>query len=78
MLRVVCDTGAYLTGRRLGFSVVVYGLGSKKALLEDFRLSQLSQELHLVVNGFFPSITLKSVSGNARKILILAIRPQLL
>uniref|UniRef100_A0A8C5BZK9 Origin recognition complex subunit 2 n=1 Tax=Gadus morhua TaxID=8049 RepID=A0A8C5BZK9_GADMO len=32
-----------------------------KALLEDFRLSQLSQELHLVVNGFFPSITLKSI-----------------
>ena len=70
MLRVVCDTGAYLTARRLGFSVVVYGLGSKKALLEDFRLSQLSQELHLVVNGFFPSITLKSVS--------FAISPQLL
>ncbi|XP_056452591.1 origin recognition complex subunit 2 isoform X1 [Gadus chalcogrammus] len=46
---------------QLGFSVVVYGLGSKKALLEDFRLSQLSQELHLVVNGFFPSITLKSI-----------------
>lgn len=47
---------------RLGFSVLVYGLGSKKALLEDFRESHLSQEIHLVVNGFFPSITLKSVS----------------
>lgn len=47
---------------RLGFSVLVYGLGSKKNLLEDFRLSQLSQEIHLVINGFFPSITLKSVS----------------
>ncbi|KAJ3594619.1 hypothetical protein NHX12_003926 [Muraenolepis orangiensis] len=46
---------------KLGFSVVVYGLGSKKALLEEFRVSQLSQELHLVVNGFFPSITLKSI-----------------
>ncbi|KAK0134530.1 Origin recognition complex subunit 2 [Merluccius polli] len=46
---------------QLGFNVVVYGLGSKKALLEAFRLSQLSQELHLVVNGFFPSITLKSI-----------------
>lgn len=49
-------------GCRLGFSVLVYGLGSKKKLLEDFRLSHLSQEIHLVVNGFFPSITLKSVS----------------
>lgn len=42
--------------------MLVYGLGSKKALLEDFRVSYLSQEFHLVVNGFFPSITLKSVS----------------
>uniref|UniRef100_A0A3B5LLJ5 Origin recognition complex subunit 2 n=1 Tax=Xiphophorus couchianus TaxID=32473 RepID=A0A3B5LLJ5_9TELE len=46
---------------QLGFSVLVYGLGSKKTLLEDFRVSHLSQEIHLVVNGFFPSITLKSV-----------------
>ncbi|XP_047445122.1 origin recognition complex subunit 2 [Mugil cephalus] len=46
---------------QLGFSVLVYGLGSKKALLEDFRVSYLSQELHVVVNGFFPSITLKSI-----------------
>lgn len=42
--------------------MLVYGLGSKKNLLEDFRVSHLSQEVHLVVNGFFPSITLKSVS----------------
>lgn len=47
---------------RLGFNVLVYGLGSKKNLLEDFRVSHLSQEIHLVINGFFPSITLKSVS----------------
>lgn len=51
---------------RLGFSVLVYGLGSKKALLEDFRLSELSEEIHLVINGFFPSITLKSVSKSDR------------
>ncbi|XP_045908092.1 origin recognition complex subunit 2 isoform X2 [Micropterus dolomieu] len=46
---------------QLGFSVLVYGLGSKKSLLEDFRMSHLAQEIHLVVNGFFPSITLKSI-----------------
>ncbi|KAK7945100.1 hypothetical protein WMY93_000828 [Mugilogobius chulae] len=46
---------------QLGFNVLVYGLGSKKSLLEDFRISQLSQELHVVINGFFPSITLKSI-----------------
>ncbi|CAJ1071611.1 origin recognition complex subunit 2 isoform X1 [Xyrichtys novacula] len=46
---------------QLGFSVLVYGLGSKRSLLEDFRASHLAQEIHLVVNGFFPSITLKSI-----------------
>uniref|UniRef100_UPI0037E8302D origin recognition complex subunit 2 n=1 Tax=Semicossyphus pulcher TaxID=241346 RepID=UPI0037E8302D len=46
---------------QLGFSVLVYGLGSKKSLLEDFRVSYLAEEFHLVVNGFFPSITLKSI-----------------
>ncbi|XP_037314166.2 origin recognition complex subunit 2 isoform X1 [Pungitius pungitius] len=46
---------------QLGFSVLVYGLGSKKSLLEDFRQAHLGQEIHLVVNGFFPSITLKSI-----------------
>ncbi|KAM6919040.1 origin recognition complex subunit 2 [Xenentodon cancila] len=46
---------------QLGFNVLVHGLGSKKALLEDFRVSHLSNEIHVVVNGFFPSITLKSI-----------------
>ncbi|XP_028987068.1 origin recognition complex subunit 2 [Betta splendens] len=46
---------------QLGFSVLVYGLGSKKGLLEDFRVSYLSEAIHLVINGFFPSITLKSI-----------------
>ncbi|XP_053738953.1 origin recognition complex subunit 2 [Synchiropus splendidus] len=46
---------------QLGFSVLLYGLGSKKSLLEDFRTTHLSEEIHLVVNGFFPSITLKSI-----------------
>ncbi|XP_052364023.1 origin recognition complex subunit 2 isoform X2 [Oncorhynchus keta] len=46
---------------QLGYSVLLYGLGSKKALLEEFRVSLLCQEIHLVVNGFFPSISLKSI-----------------
>lgn len=57
MLQLQLKTSVF----RLGFSVLVYGLGSKKALLEDFRVTHLSQEIHLVVNGFFPSITLKSI-----------------
>ncbi|XP_068604709.1 origin recognition complex subunit 2 [Brachionichthys hirsutus] len=46
---------------QLGFNVLVYGLGSKRALLGDFRASHLAQEVHVVVNGFFPSITLKAI-----------------
>nr|XP_056717410.1 origin recognition complex subunit 2 [Euleptes europaea] len=45
----------------LGFNIVLYGLGSKKNLLENFRVSFLQDSVHLVVNGFFPSITVKSI-----------------
>ncbi|XP_051529304.1 origin recognition complex subunit 2 isoform X2 [Myxocyprinus asiaticus] len=45
----------------MGFNILIYGLGSKKLLLEKFRTSMLSDYDHLVVNGFFPSITLKSI-----------------
>jgi len=47
---------------RNGFSVLLYGLGSKKVLLDQFRSSKLSQHLQVVVNGFFPSLTIKNVS----------------
>ncbi|XP_066504196.1 origin recognition complex subunit 2 [Hoplias malabaricus] len=46
---------------QLGFNILLYGLGSKKFLLEKFRTTMLSDSVHLVVNGFFPSITLKSI-----------------
>uniref|UniRef100_A0A8C2TTM2 Origin recognition complex subunit 2 n=1 Tax=Coturnix japonica TaxID=93934 RepID=A0A8C2TTM2_COTJA len=45
----------------LGFNIVLYGLGSKHDLLEKFRTSMLQDSVHLVVNGYFPSITVKSV-----------------
>uniref|UniRef100_A0A8V1A2E8 Origin recognition complex subunit 2 n=1 Tax=Gallus gallus TaxID=9031 RepID=A0A8V1A2E8_CHICK len=45
----------------LGFNIVLYGLGSKHDLLEKFRTSMLQDCVHLVVNGYFPSITVKSV-----------------
>ncbi|XP_030310130.1 origin recognition complex subunit 2 isoform X2 [Calypte anna] len=46
---------------RLGFNIVLYGLGSKRDLLEKFRASVLLDVVHLVVNGYFPSITVKSI-----------------
>ncbi|XP_041259555.1 origin recognition complex subunit 2 isoform X3 [Onychostruthus taczanowskii] len=45
----------------LGFNIVLYGLGSKRDLLEKFRTSFLQDSVHLVVNGYFPSITVKSI-----------------
>ncbi|XP_058043587.1 origin recognition complex subunit 2 [Ahaetulla prasina] len=45
----------------LGFNIVLYGLGSKRDLLENFRISLLQDSVHLVVNGFFPNITIKSI-----------------
>ncbi|XP_009874771.1 PREDICTED: origin recognition complex subunit 2, partial [Apaloderma vittatum] len=45
----------------LGFNIVLYGLGSKRDLLEKFRTSMLQDSVHLVVNGYFPSITVRSI-----------------
>ncbi|NWI16074.1 ORC2 protein, partial [Crypturellus soui] len=45
----------------LGFNIVLYGLGSKWDLLEKFRISMLQESVHLVVNGYFPSITVRSI-----------------
>ncbi|NXF00932.1 ORC2 protein, partial [Smithornis capensis] len=45
----------------LGFNIVLYGLGSKHDLLEKFRTSLLQDSVHLVVNGYFPSITVRSI-----------------
>ncbi|KAK2529640.1 Orc2 [Columba guinea] len=44
-----------------GFNIVLYGLGSKRDLLEKFRTSVLQDSIHLVVNGYFPSITVRSI-----------------
>ena len=45
-----------------GFNLMLYGLGSKRILLEKFRGRCLGDWPQLVINGFFPSLTIKSVS----------------
>uniref|UniRef100_A0A6I8Q043 Origin recognition complex subunit 2 n=1 Tax=Xenopus tropicalis TaxID=8364 RepID=A0A6I8Q043_XENTR len=45
----------------LGFNIILFGLGSKQNLIEKFRTSLLQDSLNIVVNGFFPSITVKSI-----------------
>ncbi|XP_053633700.1 origin recognition complex subunit 2 [Cherax quadricarinatus] len=47
-----------------GFSVFLYGLGSKKQLISKFQQEYLAQFDHIVVNGFFPSLTLKNLLNN--------------
>ncbi|XP_016960065.1 origin recognition complex subunit 2 [Drosophila biarmipes] len=44
-----------------GFNILLYGLGSKRQLLQSFHQEVLEKQTVLVVNGFFPSLTLKDV-----------------
>ncbi|XP_041119993.1 origin recognition complex subunit 2 isoform X2 [Polyodon spathula] len=46
---------------QMGFNIVLFGLGSKRTLLEKFRTSMLFGSIHVVINGFFPSITIRSI-----------------
>ncbi|KAG8558872.1 hypothetical protein GDO81_017169 [Engystomops pustulosus] len=45
----------------LGFNIILFGLGSKRNLMEKFRTTLLQDSLHIVINGFFPGITIKSI-----------------
>ncbi|XP_062125349.1 origin recognition complex subunit 2 [Drosophila sulfurigaster albostrigata] len=44
-----------------GFNILLYGLGSKRQLLLSFHREVLANQTVLVINGFFPSLTLKDV-----------------
>jgi len=44
-----------------GYNIVTYGLGSKKSLLHQFHEQFLADKDTVVVNGFFPSLTIKSI-----------------
>uniref|UniRef100_A0A182P190 Origin recognition complex subunit 2 n=1 Tax=Anopheles epiroticus TaxID=199890 RepID=A0A182P190_9DIPT len=44
-----------------GYSVLLYGLGSKRSLLQAFHHQMLADRPVLVVNGFFPSLAVKDV-----------------
>ena len=47
-----------------GFNILLYGLGSKKRLMEDFCKQCLSRSCCLVVNGYFPGLTVKQILSN--------------
>lgn len=44
-----------------GFNILLYGLGSKRELIESFRSEKLASSVHLVINGYFPGLTVKQV-----------------
>uniref|UniRef100_A0A182Y518 Origin recognition complex subunit 2 n=1 Tax=Anopheles stephensi TaxID=30069 RepID=A0A182Y518_ANOST len=44
-----------------GFSVLLYGLGSKRSLLQSFHHRVLADRPAVVINGFFPALTVKDV-----------------
>lgn len=44
-----------------GFNILLYGLGSKNKLMEDFCKKHLSKSCCLLVNGFSPGLTIKEI-----------------
>ncbi|KAG8178811.1 hypothetical protein JTE90_015364 [Oedothorax gibbosus] len=44
-----------------GFNVLLYGVGSKQKILNSFCKECLGKALHVVIHGFFPSLTIKQV-----------------
>lgn len=46
---------------RQGYTVLLYGVGSKRCLINDFH-KNISYHPSLIINGFFPSLTTKDVS----------------
>ncbi|KAJ2952308.1 hypothetical protein O0L34_g4592 [Tuta absoluta] len=43
------------------FNIVLYGIGSKRTVLQQFQAEKLQDFPCIVVNGFFPSLTMKSI-----------------
>ncbi|KAI4482701.1 hypothetical protein M0804_008554 [Polistes exclamans] len=44
-----------------GYTLLLYGLGSKRNLINDFHNQFISNHPTLVVDGFFPSLTIKDI-----------------
>ncbi|KAH9640398.1 hypothetical protein HF086_018064 [Spodoptera exigua] len=43
------------------FNIILYGVGSKRSVLQQFQKQKLKDFPCIVVNGFFPSLTIKSI-----------------
>jgi origin recognition complex subunit 2 len=47
-----------------GYTILLHGFGSKRNLLQAFHKEKLANQRVLVVNGFFPSLTIKDILDN--------------
>lgn len=52
------------------FNILLYGLGSKKDILQQFQNEHLSDVPVIVINGFFPSLSIKDVLDGILKDLL--------
>lgn len=50
-----------------GFNLLLHGFGSKKEILEDFATNFLNDAPKCVVNGYFPSLTIRQLLSTIRK-----------
>lgn len=60
----VADFHHWMTLLCEGFSLFLYGLGSKRNIISQFQQMFLNDFDHLVINGYFPSLTIKSILNN--------------
>lgn len=44
-----------------GYTIILHGLGSKRNLLKNFHKEKLAKQHVIVINGFFPSLTIKDI-----------------
>ncbi|GLV42065.1 Origin recognition complex subunit 2 [Carabus blaptoides fortunei] len=56
-----CNFNKWLYIMNEGFSILLYGLGSKRDILKVFQQELLHSVPVVVVNGYFPSLTIKDV-----------------
>ncbi|XP_011074449.1 origin of replication complex subunit 2 [Sesamum indicum] len=54
---------------RCGFGLLMYGFGSKKALMEDFASTALTDYSVVVINGYLQSVNLKQVAVTLAELL---------
>ncbi|XP_062159823.1 origin of replication complex subunit 2 [Alnus glutinosa] len=54
---------------RCGFGLLMYGFGSKKALIEDFASTSLTEYSVFVINGYLQSINIKQVAISLAEVL---------